>query len=75
MKNFIKNTIQNMAWFIVGFIFTILLPPFIFAGITYVIFPNIDYSFMQLSWIMCMIWLALNYITISIEKAIKNYMR
>lgn len=64
--------IKNSLWFIFGFIVTILLPPFIFAGVTYIVFPHSKYSFVQLSWVICMIWLALNYITISIEKAIKK---
>lgn len=64
--------IKEYLWWILGFIITILMPPLVVAGITYVIFPTIKLSFIQIFWLVIIWWLSLNYITINIENAIKN---
>lgn len=64
--------IKEYLWWIIGFITTILLPPLVVAGITYIVFPAITLSFVQIFWLVIIWWLSLNYITINIEKAIKK---
>ncbi len=67
MKNF-----KDVLWWIVGFFMTIMFPPLAFTIVTWLVFPRLSISFVQLFWIVIMIWLAINYITINIEKAIEK---
>lgn len=66
-----KIFVEVVLW-IAGFIVTVLLPPFIFTAVTWVVFPRLELSFIQLFWIIDMIWLCLNYITITIGKSIEQ---
>lgn len=64
--------IKNYLLWVLGFLVTIMMPPFVITGITYMAFPTIKLSFMQIFWLVIIWWLSLNYITINIEKAIKD---
>lgn len=64
--------IKDIVLWIIGFIVTIILPPLILAIITYIVFPRSEYNFVQIFWLIILGWLSLNYITINIEKAIKE---
>lgn len=63
---------KEILMYILGFFVTIMLPPLIFSVVSYFVFPNTKYSFIQIFWLITMIWLAINYITISIEKNFKK---
>lgn len=66
-----KIIIEAVLW-LIGFIVTVLLPPFIFTTVTWFVFPRLELSFVQLFWIIDMVWLCLNYITITIGKSIEQ---
>lgn len=64
--------VKNVLLYVLGFFVTILLPPLSISGITYMLFPRMEINFIQLLWLVAIGWLALNYITINIENAIKD---
>lgn len=51
---------------------TIMFPPLTFSFVTYMLFPRMSWTFVQLYWVITMVWLGINYITITIEKAIEK---
>lgn len=64
--------VKNVLLYVLGFFVTIILPPLFISGVTYVLFPRLEMNFVQLLWLVIIGWLSLNYITINIEKAIKD---
>lgn len=66
------KTVRDAFLYVLGFFVTIMMPPLFISGITYALFPRLEITFVQLLWLVIIGWLSLNYITINIEKAIKD---
>lgn len=66
------DKIKKMALTVFGIFVTIFLTPLVATGITWYLFPNIQMTFIQLLWITFCIWMAIQYLTISIEKSVEK---
>lgn len=66
------DKIKKMALTVFGIFVTIFLTPLVATGITWYLFPNIQMTFIQLLWVTFCIWMAIQYLTISIEKSLEK---
>lgn len=64
--------IKEILLTIIGVFFTVIFTPLVATIITWYLFPNIQMTFIQIMWIYFCIWMSLNFVTITIEKAIEN---
>lgn len=64
--------IKKIILYILGIIWTIVFPPFFFATITYIVFPKTNLSYLQILWLIVMVWLGLQFLSITIQNGIKE---